>query len=95
MKNNIALAYDEMVVRYDKEDISPELNYVEAGAIILRKEVLKLVPEGTPISLEGGIYGPLIEERIMAAYITKQRFYDIGTPERQKVFEEFVTRVSQ
>jgi NDP-sugar pyrophosphorylase family protein len=95
VKNNIALDDDETVLRYDKEGISSELNYVEAGAIILRKEVLELIPEEVPISLEDGIYSPLIQEREMAAYITKQRFYDIGTPERQKAFEEFVKKVSQ
>jgi NDP-sugar pyrophosphorylase family protein len=43
VRNNIALDNDKMVVRYDREGVSPELNYVEAGAVILHKEVLDFV----------------------------------------------------
>ncbi len=93
VRNNIALGNDKMVVRYDKEGTSPELSYVEAGAVILRKEVLGFVPEGVPISLEDGIYRYLIEQGELAAHIIKKRFYDIGTPERQKVFEEMLKKM--
>jgi len=94
VENNIALGNDKMVVRYEREGVSPELNYVEAGAVILRKEVLDFVPESVTTSLEDAIYRPLIEQREMVAYITKQRFYDIGTPEQQQVFEEFIKKVA-
>ena len=94
VKNNIALDNDKMVVRYDREGVSPELNYVEAGAVILRKEVLDFVPDGVPISLEDGIYRYLIEQGELAAHIIRQRFYDIGTPEQQQAFEGFVKKVS-
>ncbi len=94
VRNNIALDNDKMVVRYDREGVSSELNYVEAGAVILRKEVLDFAPEGVPISLDDGIYRYLIEQGELAAHIIRQRFYDIGTPERQKVFEGFVKKVS-
>ncbi len=93
VKNNIALDSDKMVVRYDREGVSPELNYVETGAVILRKEVLDFVPEGVPISLEDGIYRYLIEQGELAAHIIRQRFYDIGTPEQQQAFEGFVKKV--
>ncbi|MFH1925654.1 MAG: sugar phosphate nucleotidyltransferase [Chloroflexota bacterium] len=93
VRNNIALDNDKMVVRYDREGVSPELNYVEAGAVILRKEVLDFVPGGVPISLEDGIYRYLIEQGELAAHIIRQRFYDIGTPEQQQVFEGVVKKV--
>jgi len=93
VRNNIALDNDKMVVRYDREGVSAELNYVEAGAVILRKEVLDFVPEGVPISLEDGIYRYLIEQGELAAHIIRQRFYDIGTPEQQQVFEEMLKKM--
>ncbi len=93
VKNNIALDDDKMVVRYGREGVSPELNYVEAGSVILRKEVLDFVPEGVPISLEDGIYRYLIEQGELAAHIIRQRFYDIGTPEQRQAFEGFVKKV--
>jgi len=88
--NNIALDRDKMVVRYDKDSTLPDLRYVEAGAIVLQKETLDFVVQGTKVSLEEGIYRRLIEQREMAVYITRQRFYDIGTPEQRQVFEDFV-----
>ena len=94
VRNNIALDNDKMVVRYDRKGVSPELNYVEAGAVILRKEVLDFVPEGVTISLEDGIYRYLIEQGELAAHIIQQRFYDIGTPEQRRAFEGFVKKVS-
>ena len=90
VKNNIALDSNRMVVRYDKKSDAPDLGYVEAGAIILHKEALDSVPEGVNISLEDGIYRRLIEQKELAAYITGQRFYDIGTPEQQQVFQDFL-----
>ncbi len=92
VKNNIALDLDRMVIRHDKKRTSSDLKYVEAGAVILQREALDFVPEGIPISLEDGIYRPLMEQGELAAYITGQRFYDIGTPEQRQVFEKLVQK---
>ncbi len=94
VKNNVALGSDQMVVSYDKKGTSPDLKYAEAGAVILRKETLGFIPEGEKISFEDGIYQRLIAQGKMAAYITRQRFYDIGTPEQRQVFAELVKKVS-
>ena len=90
VKNNVAVDREKMVARYDKRNISPDLRYVEAGAIVIRKETLDFVPQSVKTSLEEGIYRRLIEQREMAAYIRPQRFYDIGMPEQRQVFEDFV-----
>jgi NDP-sugar pyrophosphorylase family protein len=90
VKNNVALGSDQIVVSYDKKGTSPDLKYAEAGAVILRKETLGFIPEGEKISFEDGIYQRLIAQGEMAAYITRQRFYDIGTPEQRQVFAELV-----
>jgi len=93
VKNNIALDRDRMVVSYDKKGTSPDLKYAEAGAVILQKETLGFIPEGEKVSFEDGIYQRLIAQGEMAAYITQQRFYDIGTPEQRLVFGELVKKV--
>ena len=95
VRNNIALDSHKVVVRYDKKGVSPDLNYVDAGAVVIAKEVLDYIPEGAPISLEEGIYRPLMEQGELVAFVTGQRFYDIGTPEQQSVFEELVKEVTQ
>lgn len=95
VKNNVALDNNSMVVRYDKESSNPNLKYVEAGVLVLRRKTLNLIKETDPISLEKGLYPALIEQRGMAAYITPQRFYDIGTPQQQMVFAEFLKREAE
>jgi NDP-sugar pyrophosphorylase family protein len=95
VKNNIALDRNQMVVRYDKKSASPDLKYVEAGAVFLQREVLDFIPEGVPISIEDGIYRHLIEQRELVAHITGQGFYDIGTPEQRQVFEKLVEKMAQ
>jgi len=90
VKNNVALDNDKLVLRYDKKSDAPDLRYVEAGAIILGKETLAYISKGAKVSLENGIYRRLIEQRELVAYITGQQFYDIGTPEQQEVFKDFI-----
>jgi len=92
VKNNVALDNDLKVIRYDKKSSSPGLGCVEAGVLALKKETLALIKEGQSISLEEGLYPVLIQQREMAAYVTSQRFFDIGTPQQQRVFEEFLKR---
>jgi len=89
-KNNMALDDNLMVIRYDKENPAPSLKHVDAGALVLRQEVLDLIKEGSTISLEEGLYNTLIQQEELAAYVTKQRFYDIGIPEQQRLFEVFL-----
>jgi len=42
--------------------------------------------------LEEGLYPILIQQRELIAYVTEQRFYDIGTSEQQRIFEELLRR---
>lgn len=95
VQNNVELDSNLMVVRYDKERPDPELKYVEAGVLVLKQEVLEIIPGGHPISLADGLYPALIQQRELAAYISRRRFYDIGTLEQLKIFEEFVARGEQ
>ena len=94
VKNNVALGSDQVVVNYDKKGTALDLKYAEAGAVILQKEALDFIPEGEKISFEDGIYQRLIARGEMAAFVTRQRFYDIGTPEQRQTFAELVKKVS-
>jgi NDP-sugar pyrophosphorylase family protein len=88
VKNNVALDDDLMVIEFNKGSSSPVLKYVEAGVLSLRRETLNLIKETGSVSLEKGLYPALIEQREIAAYVTRKRFYDIGTPKQQKIFGE-------
>lgn len=86
VKNNIDLDAEGRVTRYEKD--SPDrLSYVEAGVLALRRSVVDLMPEKGAVSLEKEIFPKLIERRQLAALVTQQRFYDIGTPDRLRLIE--------
>ena len=89
VKNNLALNHEGRVVRYDKTGIGSELRYVEAGALCFKCSVFDGLPAERTISLEQEIYPELIARYSLSAFVTNQRFFDIGTPDR---LEEFAAR---
>ena len=90
VRHNVRIDEDSMVVAYDKESSAIDLKFTEAGVLFCWREVLDFMEAGRTFSLEKGFYSTLIQQRELAAYVTKQRFYDIGTPEQLKVFERFL-----
>src|SRR5262249_48316866 len=91
VRNNVALDEGRRVVRYDKTSVDdPELTHVEAGVMAFRRSVLELLPDGV-VSLENEIFPRLIERGDLIAYPTRQRFYDMGTPERLAAIQGLFT----
>jgi NDP-sugar pyrophosphorylase family protein len=85
--NNIALEAG-YVSRYDKDGPrTPELRYVEAGVLAFRRCVVDFLPGGGPVSLEKEVYPALVSWRLLLGFVTRQRFFDIGTPDRLAVIE--------
>ena len=91
-KNNVALDNDLMVIGYSNGSSEPGLKYVDAGVLVLKREALDPREQECPISLAEGLYPFLIQQRELAAYVTEHRFYDIGTPEQLRLFEEYLAR---
>lgn len=86
VKNNIDLDDSGYVTRYDKD--SPDrLSYVEAGVLAFRRTIVDLIPAQGAVSLEKEIFPKLIAARRLAAFVTTQRFYDIGTHDRLLAIE--------
>jgi NDP-sugar pyrophosphorylase family protein len=67
----------------------PHLKYTEAGVLSLRRSAIDLIPSGK-VSLEQDIFPVLIRQRALLGLPTRQRFYDIGTPERLKAIEDLL-----
>jgi NDP-sugar pyrophosphorylase family protein len=89
VESNIELNAENRVIRYDKRNPGGDhLSYVEAGVLAFRASVLNLIPAGRAVSLENEIFPQLITEGKLIGYITSQRFYDIGTPDRLKALEQ-------
>lgn len=91
VRNNIAVDENLVVSTYEKNSPRDDLNYVDAGVLALRRSVLEFIPAALArVSLEQQVFPRLIERRQMVGYVTRQRFYDIGTPERLQKIEEFI-----
>ena len=88
--NNLEVLPDGRVNAYRKRN--PEgLTHVDAGAIALRKDILKPLPGGRPFSLEEEVFPQLIRDGQMRAWRTPETFYDMGSPEGLAALEEKLT----
>ncbi len=85
---NIEICEDDVVLDYEK-DSPKHPPFVDAGVLALRAGLADWIPAEAPVvSLEREVFPALIRNGRMRAFVTEQRFYDIGTPERLKVIEE-------
>ena len=85
VQKNLAIDRDDYVLRYEKDTAATGLDYVEAGVLAFRQQVLDYLPATREVSLEKDVFPKLIAEHRMIAAVTEQRFYDIGTPDRLEV----------
>lgn len=76
--NNIAVGTSSEVISYNKK-ASEEMTHVDSGAMIFKKDIIKLIPEGRTCSLEEEVFCELIKRNELVAFISKQRFYDMGS----------------
>ncbi len=90
--NNVSLNEQGIVTHYEKDSRNSMLQYVDAGVLALKKDILDLLPSGREASLEKEIFPGLIARQECAGFVTRERFYDIGTPERLKAFEDYVNK---
>ena len=67
------------LLRYDKRRPTPEMEYIDYGVAILRREVLDRIPEDRSYDL-ADLYSQLVAEKRMAGHEVTNRFYEIGTP---------------
>jgi NDP-sugar pyrophosphorylase family protein len=79
-----------LVKRYSKYRRTQDTVYIDYGAVVLKKEVLKLVPEKEFHSLED-LFVRLIEMEELLAFEVKERFYEIGSPQGLKEFKQYVS----
>ena len=83
------VARDEHVAVYDKEGRTPDMEYINYGLSVLRKEALRLVPAGRPFSQEE-LYRLLIERGELSAWEATHRFYEIGSRQGLAEFRQLV-----
>lgn len=86
VKSNLALTPDGWVKAYQKRDPAG-MTHIDAGAVVLDRQVLEAIPPGKKFSLEEEIFPRLIEQRQMRAWVTLERFIDMGSPEGLRALE--------
>jgi NDP-sugar pyrophosphorylase family protein len=67
------------VLRYDKNEASDDMEYIDYGLTLLRATVLEFVPPDRPADL-ADLYADMAERGQLAGYEVAQRFYEIGSP---------------
>ena len=63
--------------------------YIDYGANIFRKKILEMVPDDRPYILED-LFPRLIDMGELLAYEVRERFYEIGSLQGLRDFEDFV-----
>jgi N-acetyl-alpha-D-muramate 1-phosphate uridylyltransferase len=69
---------DGKILRYDKRLRTAEMRYVDYGIAVLSAAVFSSFPDDVPFDL-ADVYSRLVNDKQMAAYQVKQRFYEIGS----------------
>jgi NDP-sugar pyrophosphorylase family protein len=89
VKNNL-LVKNGTVWEYKREaGVEGGFGHVDAGVYCLKKSVIANFQGGVKFQLED-VWKPLIVARQLGAFVVRDRFYDIGTPERLAEFEAYV-----
>jgi len=78
-----------LVRKYSKKEKTEDMVYIDYGANIFRKEALEMIPESQFYSLDE-LFPRLIEMDELLAFEVKERFYEIGSPQGLKEFEEYM-----
>lgn len=85
LKNNITAANNNEIINYSKKE-EGGANFVDAGCQVFDKKIMNLIPSTGAVSLEEKIWPVLISKKELIIYPVDQKFYDIGTFERLKIF---------
>jgi D-glycero-D-manno-heptose 1,7-bisphosphate phosphatase len=80
------------VVTYDRARRSPDLAGVDIGFGLFERGVLDLLPAGENVSFEASVYPQLIAAGELGAFVTRHRYYSIGSLERLPETTEFLAR---
>ena len=84
-----AVVEGNYVKKFTNREKTKDMVYIEYGANIFRKKVLESVPENEVFCLDD-LFPCLIEKGELLAFEVKERFYEIGSPQGLKEFEQYV-----
>jgi histidinol-phosphate phosphatase family protein len=90
-RDNLRVDDDGFVAIYDKSRAAPGLKGVDIGFILVRRELLDLLPNAN-ISFEAVVYPELVKRHGLLAHVTRHRYYSVGNLGRLAETEAFLAR---
>jgi D-glycero-D-manno-heptose 1,7-bisphosphate phosphatase len=90
-RSNIRLDDDGYIEVYDKTRTAENLQGVDIGFFILQREVIDMIPAGNH-NFEKTVMPQLVETRKIITYPTDHRYYSVGSHERLKLTDAFLSR---
>ena len=88
-RSNVLIDGD-LVCKYDKEEWTPDMVYIDYGLTALRREAVKFIPPGE-VSLLDILFRSLVAARQLEAFVTTTRFFEIGSWQGIRDLESFLT----
>ena len=90
--NNIKVEPGNIISNYSKKKNLEFMNGIDGGVSFFTKGVLDLISEGIAVSFEDEIYPILCKQKLLSAYCTSTRYYDMGTFERLELIKKHMSR---
>jgi D-glycero-D-manno-heptose 1,7-bisphosphate phosphatase len=91
-RDSVIVAEDGTVEVFDRTRTTPGLSGVEISYAILPRTVLDLLPEQDEL-FEQAVYPQLVARRELGAFVTRHRYYSVGTVAKLPLTEAFFARV--
>jgi D-glycero-D-manno-heptose 1,7-bisphosphate phosphatase len=88
-KHNVIVEQGKVKV-YDKKRLTPNLNGVDIGFIIIKKSVLNDMPE-EDFLFETYLFPKLIEQDKLGAFLTGHRYYSVGSFDRLELSRTYLS----
>lgn len=70
----------ETIVKYDKDNRSPAMQFIDYGLGVFTQNIFQNIADGEFVDL-ADVYRNLVQNKRLAAYLVKQRFYEVGSHE--------------
>ena len=86
---NNAVVEGNLVKHFSNSERTEDMAYIEYGANIFKKKALEMVPYDQFYSLNS-LFPHLVERKELLAFEATERFYEIGSPQGLKEFEEYI-----
>lgn len=90
-RSNLRVDSDGRIALYDRSRKAADLQGVDIGYMLARREIIDLLPHGN-VSFEATVYPQLIARHRLFACVTRHRYYSVGDHRRLSITGEFLRR---